>query len=76
MCAGEGPYRPFRSDGNAVKNNNKKRSFVFTLVFWGYPRGRSGGMHEFCDIFLNFVQRTWWGWSKESGCRYEGNIKI
>jgi hypothetical protein len=33
-------------------------------------------MHDCCDIFLSFIQRTWKGWPKESGRRYEGNIKI
>jgi hypothetical protein len=33
MCAGDGPYQPFRSNVNALRNNNKKSPFVFAKYF-------------------------------------------
>jgi len=33
-------------------------------------------MHECCDVFLSFFQKTCRGWPKESGRRCEGSIKI
>ena len=76
MHAGEGPYRTFRIEVNALKNNNKNVPFVFAKYYWSYPRGRSGGMHKCCDISLSFSQCTLRGRSKESGRRCEDNIKI